>query len=157
MLPWNRKTETPSWTGGCQCGAVRYALDAPPDSACICHCRMCQKASGQPFMAFARAAEGLRWTHGQPAVFRSSSVAKRAFCKDCGTPLSIEYDDGALHIVIGTLDDPSAVEPTFQCGVESELGWCRRLGELPRSRTEDDAGADFVARLISYQRPDRDT
>ena len=33
----------PVLTGGCQCGAVRYALYAAPDRAGICHCRMCQK------------------------------------------------------------------------------------------------------------------
>ena len=40
-------------TGGCQCGAVRYRLDAPPNDANICHCRMCQKATGSPYGAFA--------------------------------------------------------------------------------------------------------
>ncbi|HXW19776.1 MAG TPA: GFA family protein, partial [Roseiarcus sp.] len=39
--------------GGCQCGAVRYRLTASPTGASICHCRMCQKAGGAPFMAFA--------------------------------------------------------------------------------------------------------
>ena len=38
--------------GGCQCGAVRYRLIAEPTGVNICHCRMCQKASGGPFMAF---------------------------------------------------------------------------------------------------------
>ena len=38
--------------GGCQCGAVRYRLMAEPTGVNICHCRMCQKASGGPFMAF---------------------------------------------------------------------------------------------------------
>ena len=157
MLPWSRKSEAPRWIGGCQCGAVRYELAAPPDAACVCHCRMCQKASGQPFMAFARAPQGLSWTRGTPAIYRSSSVAQRAFCRDCGTPLTIQYDNGALHILIGTLDDPAAVEPTFQCGVESEIGWSRTLTELPRYRTDEDAGADFVARLVSYQHPDENS
>ena len=36
-------------TGGCQCGAVRYALHEPPTGPHICHCRMCQKAFGSFF------------------------------------------------------------------------------------------------------------
>ena len=39
---------TPVMTGGCQCGAVRYALNAQPEGS-FCHCRMCQRASGGPF------------------------------------------------------------------------------------------------------------
>jgi hypothetical protein len=31
----------PVLTGGCQCGAVCYALYAKPDRVGICHCRMC--------------------------------------------------------------------------------------------------------------------
>ncbi len=42
-------TAKPVLTGGCQCGAVRFALSAAPVKVSICHCRMCQKASGAPF------------------------------------------------------------------------------------------------------------
>ena len=41
-------------TGGCQCGAVRYALHAVPTNPHICHCRMCQKAFGSFFAPLAR-------------------------------------------------------------------------------------------------------
>src|SRR5580704_12242430 len=34
------KEDAAEWTGGCQCGAVRYQLLTPPEHACICHCRM---------------------------------------------------------------------------------------------------------------------
>ena len=43
----------PVLTGGCQCGAVRFAVSAPPTKISVCHCRMCQKASGAPFASFA--------------------------------------------------------------------------------------------------------
>ena len=33
-------------TGGCQCGAIRCAMTKAPAKVSICHCRMCQKASG---------------------------------------------------------------------------------------------------------------
>jgi hypothetical protein len=29
-------------TGGCQCGALRYALTAAPERVHFCHCRNCQ-------------------------------------------------------------------------------------------------------------------
>ena len=35
------ENRTPALTGGCQCGAVRYALYAVPPEPSICHCRMC--------------------------------------------------------------------------------------------------------------------
>ena len=66
-------------TGGCQCGAVRYRLEAKPKATSICHCRMCQKASGGPFTAFGGLRLGrLVWTRGAPKVFASSDIAERA-------------------------------------------------------------------------------
>ena len=63
-------------TGGCQCGAIRFALSAPPAKISICHCRMCQKASGAPFASFADIEHSdFAWTRGKPAAFQSSSIA----------------------------------------------------------------------------------
>jgi hypothetical protein len=82
-------TAKPLHTGGCQCGAIRFALSASPAKVSICHCRMCQKASGTPFASFAEIEKtDFVWTRGQPAAFRSSSIAERDFCAACGTPLS---------------------------------------------------------------------
>ena len=33
-------------TGGCQCGRVRYRARIAGDAAYLCHCRMCQRATG---------------------------------------------------------------------------------------------------------------
>jgi hypothetical protein len=140
------------WTGGCQCGAVRYELVRAPKRTCICHCRMCQKASGQPFMAFATVDEkNLRWTRGAPSVFRSSNLAQRGFCRDCGTPLTFQFEGEEIAITTGSLDDPAAAPPTVQFGAESEIDWCASLSTLPRVRTEDDLGPELVAEFRSYQ------
>ena len=46
-------------SGGCQCGAIRYKIAGELGYPHICHCRMCQKASGNLFMALAGTALGL--------------------------------------------------------------------------------------------------
>src|SRR5215210_7150175 len=84
----------PILTGGCQCGAVRYALLSEPTGASICHCRMCQKAFGSYFAPFAGVPpKDLEWVRGMLASYRSSEMVERGFCRDCGTPLTFRYLD----------------------------------------------------------------
>ncbi|MCR9220601.1 MAG: GFA family protein [Alphaproteobacteria bacterium] len=131
------RTRTPLLTGGCQCGAVRYALYAAPERVHLCHCRMCQRATGGPFAALApvRRAD-MDWTRGAPSERRSSAHAARGFCAACGTPLSFRHLDGDwIDVTIGSLDDPDAVAPRFNYGVESRVAWLRRIDALPDRET----------------------
>ena len=80
------------YSGGCQCGAIRYRVAALGRPS-FCHCRMCQKAFGNYFAALVGTKKtGLHWTKGEPSFFRSSEIVQRGFCKDCGTPLTFAYD-----------------------------------------------------------------
>ena len=75
-------------TGGCQCGAVRYALHEQPSGSHICHCRMCQKAFGSFFAPLTGVArDKFEVTRGAIAFFRSSDQVDRGFCAQCGTPI----------------------------------------------------------------------
>ena len=141
------------WTGGCQCGAVRYQLLTPPDHASICHCRMCQRACGQPFMTFARVSkENLRWTRGSPSVFRSSNIVERGFCSACGTPLSYRrVESDTVSVTICSLDDPEPARPVLQFGVEGKLSWTGALDGLPTERTEDWMRENNIAHIESRQ------
>lgn len=147
-------------TGGCQCGAVRYALSAMPESAHFCHCRMCQKAVGGPFAAFAPVPlSAFAWTRGTPAKFDSSSVAYRHYCADCGTPLTFGYQaEGRIAVTIGSLDEPARVPPVRQYGIESRLPWYdpARLDRLPGEVTEVMINGQPVP-VVSYQHPDHET
>jgi hypothetical protein len=142
-----------SLTGGCQCGAVRYELLSAPEHASICHCRMCQRASGQPFMAFARVKEeNLRWTRGRPSIFASSNIVERGFCNACGTPLTYRRPEaGTVSVTIGSLDDPEAVRPVLQFGIEGKLSWTGDLDRLPVQRTEDWMRENRIAHIDSRQ------
>jgi len=150
----------PVMTGGCQCGTVRYALYAMPDRVGICHCRMCQKAVGGPFFAWAAANVcDFSWTRGAPAWFASSSAADRGFCARCGSPLHFRYRKRPeqIDVTIGSLDEPAAVTPTLVMGVESRLDWCAAVlaGVQGTSTGEGDPPED-LARIINYQHPDYD-
>ena len=148
----------PILTGGCQCGAIRFALSAPPRKVSICHCRMCQKASGAPFASFAEIENSdFTWTRGKPAAFRSSSIAERDFCSDCGTPLSFRRIDGPrIEIMTGTFDRPDRVVPTMQYGSESRLGWVVAIANLPSQTTLQNYGAEKLGGIVSHQHPDHD-
>jgi hypothetical protein len=143
-------------TGGCQCGAVRYALYSLPTSADICHCRMCQKAVGNLFMAVAGVPmDQLAWTRGAPATFRSSSAAERGFCRECGTPLTFRYlARDEINVTLGSLDEPARARPTRQYGIESRVRWWRDLFDLPGTATADDPPPGGLDALESYQRRD---
>ena len=145
-------TRPAALTGGCQCGAVRYALDAEPDVG-ICHCRMCQKATGGLFLASAGVPLAqFAWTKGEPAVFQSSSVAERGFCRECGTPLFFRYlAKDKIDVTIGSLDDPAAAKPTSQVGVESRVPWWRELFELPGRTTQQDPPPGGLEAMSSFQ------
>ncbi|MEH2470200.1 hypothetical protein V1281_000553 [Nitrobacteraceae bacterium AZCC 2161] len=148
----------PVLTGGCQCGAIRFALSAAPTRISICHCRMCQKASGAPFASLADIPnEHFAWTRGKPAAFRSSSIAERDFCAQCGTPLSYRAIGGPkIEIMTGAFDRPDHVVPTQQFGTESRLGWVGTVANLPSKTTMQNYGPEKLAEVFSYQHPDHD-
>ncbi len=137
-------------TGGCQCGAVRYELAQVPRST-VCHCRMCQKAVGNLFAALAQVHKSaLTWTKGEPAFYRSSTIATRGFCRDCGTPLTFGDDDrDVIEVTTGSLDDPSAFPMTEHFGVESRVAWVSLNPGLPESRT--DANPDYPANQPGFR------
>jgi hypothetical protein len=148
----------PPFAGGCQCGAVRYRLTAVPTGAAACHCRMCQKAGGAPFMAFAGVKlDNLVFTRGEPAKFQSSELAERGFCAACGTPLTYHMKGrNRVSVTIASLDEPALFPPHDQVGVESRLPWVAKLADLPGQRTDDWLAAAKIADVGSRQHPDHE-
>jgi hypothetical protein len=106
-------------TGGCLCGAVRYAVGRPLRSVVLCHCAMCRRTHGHvaAYTAAPKSAltmtesRGLKW-------YRSSDAARRGFCAECGA--SVERVAGDLvSIAAGTLDTPTGLTTALQIYVDS--------------------------------------
>jgi len=116
------------YAGGCLCGQVRYRSAGPPSFPHYCSCRMCQRASGAPIVAwveFARDALSFEGP-GMPALHRSSEKMQRGFCPKCGgTICSIEDGSDKIYITVATLDDPNAVVPASQSFPESAPAWLK--------------------------------
>lgn len=133
-------TQKTTKTGGCQCGRVRYSAPVAPLEAYLCHCRMCQRATGGFAASFVNVllAE-IAWEH-EPDWYASSPIAARPFCKQCGTPLGFRFNEGSdkMDLTIGSFDDPSDFRPKHHFGIESLVheAWLD-TAELPRMRTDE--------------------
>jgi len=116
---------------------------------------MCQRATGGLFAALAGAPKSeFAWTAGPPAFFASSNLAKRAYCADCGTPLSFSYDmpEARFYVTIGSMDDPEIAPVIQQYGVESRISWVKFCEDTPAEKTgEDPKAAAFFANMTSNQ------
>ncbi len=146
----------PLYTGGCQCGAVRFRIEGALGDASVCHCRMCQKASGNFYAALVSVRDAkLEWTRGEPKRFRSSNYAFRGFCADCGTPLTYEPKGGSTYLAIAAFDRAAEIAPAVGLAVESRLPWSDNLPALP-TRSDAEVVAAYSG-IVSYQHPDHDT
>ena len=124
-------------SGGCHCGRIRYAAQVADREAYLCHCRMCQRATGGVAAALKQMARtAVTWTV-EPDRYRSSPIAQRGYCRECGTPLTYEGDGAeGLDLTVGSFDDPSVLRPVSHSGVESMHGAWLDTRALPRERTD---------------------
>ncbi len=126
-------------TGGCMCGRVRFAAVIENDDAYLCHCRMCQRASGNVSLAMKNVKQAdVRWER-EPDYYQSSAIARRGFCSGCGTSLTFEYLKGSdkMDLIVGSFDDPSRFLPKAHFGAESiHRAWLNTEG-LPEQRADE--------------------
>ncbi len=102
--------------GGCLCGAVRFALRGRLRAVVVCHCGQCRRWHGHAG-AYTQCDEGdlsLERDRGL-AWFRSSAVARRGFCRECGSSLFWRRDgSGRISVAAGTLDGPTGLSAALQ-------------------------------------------
>ena len=119
-------------TGGCQCGAVRYAVSAPPLTVYACHCTECQRLSASAFgMSAPVPRDAISITSGEPRRWsrtaESGNVVTGVFCPDCGTRLLHESSgmQGLVVVKAGSFDDTSWLHPVGHFWVKSAQPWLR--------------------------------
>lgn len=113
-------------TGGCPCGAVRYAISELPISSGHCHCRNCRKQTGAAFATdgtFRRSA--VTWSGQEQSYYKSSQSCERGFCSTYGSTVSARYSTqpGIVIVAAGSLDDISALAPSVHAFVKYKPTW----------------------------------
>ena len=126
-------------SGGCACGKVRFTATIHDDEAYLCHCRMCQRATGSVSIAFKSVKQADVDWNGEPDWFDSSPIAERPFCKACGTSLGFRFKEGSdkMDLTVAAFEDPSRFKPKHHFGAESiQRPWLNTEG-LPEHKTSD--------------------
>ena len=126
-------------TGGCACGRVRFTATVHDDDAYLCHCRMCQRATGSVSIAMTNVRlDEVQWD-GEPDWYDSSPIALRPYCRECGTSLGFKFKDGGemMDLTVASFDDPSRFRPRHHFGAESmHRAWINTEG-LKEIRTDE--------------------
>ncbi len=126
-------------TGGCACGRLRYTAMIHDGDAYLCHCRMCQLATGSVSIAFKNVKQAdVDWSQ-EPDWYESSPIARRPYCSECGTSLGFQFKEGSgnMDLTVASFDDPSSFVPKHHFGAESMHRAWLSTESLPEKRTED--------------------
>lgn len=134
MVTSSNATSRAGVTGSCLCGAVRYEIDGPLRDVVLCHCAMCRKTHGHIGAYTAVARPGLRMTESRGLKwYRSSPIARRGFCSECGASL---FWEGAgrdtISIAAGTLDTPTGLKTAVQLHVNSASDYYTIVTDVPQ-------------------------
>ena len=121
--------------GSCLCGAVRVVLSGEPDRVGICHCLDCRKKTGGIFATWAICpAEAVEVT-GSTVGHEQRSGYTRHVCASCSTPLyETRAGSDEVELLVGVLDEPGALIPTYELWTERREGW---LPPLPFEEHHD--------------------
>lgn len=103
----NVKTkDTSDRRGHCLCGEVRITAKNASTSVGACHCKMCRRWGGGPFMEIDCGSDVEIDGEKNISVFNSSDWAERGFCRNCGTHLFYRLRESGQHMVpVGLFED----------------------------------------------------
>ncbi len=120
---------SPSRSGGCACGAIRFTVSAPPLGIGACHCAQCQKAAGggPNYVALIPRA-AFKLLRGTPRkvsrTTESGAIGHRCYCPDCGTPL---WSEPAalpfLPVKLGAFDESGDFTPGMHIYTSEAPAW----------------------------------
>lgn len=98
--------------GSCLCGSVAFTIDGDLSPPSLCHCGQCRKQSGHVWSSTWTHQDNLIFTASDTlAWFRASDIARRGFCRSCGSFLFWQHnDEDTISISMGAFDTPTGLQ-----------------------------------------------
>ncbi len=115
-------TATKERSGGCTCGTLRFFARGEPLRVGLCHCLVCQKAHGAPYLAFAVFPLSAVALSGPHAVWESSPTYRRLYCPTCGSRF-VNLTGDEIELPVASFDDASGLVPQYENWVTRRLPW----------------------------------
>ncbi len=143
-----------SFTGGCQCGAVRYVIEAERLVVYACHCTECQKQSASAFGLSVPISRDSLKIQGKTESWRrptdSGSHTNCYFCLECGSRLfhAGENRPGLVTIKGGSLDNANALDPIAHIWTRSRQGWLVLPDDVPQWETQPQSQSEWMKLLL---------
>ncbi len=108
-------------TGRCLCGKVKFTITEVVDEVGACHCDMCRRWSGGPFLVV-DCGKAIEFEGEEHIVrYKSSDWGERGFCGACGSNLFYFLHSANQHFVsAGALDDQSNFKFTTEVFIEEK-------------------------------------
>lgn len=118
--------------GSCYCKKIRFEVVGELRGIIYCHCAQCRKISGHYLAASAAKNDELTVT-GEVTWFRSSDMAERGFCGDCGTHMFWRADgENYTSIEAGAFDEETKLYGEKHIYVESKGAYYEINDGLPQ-------------------------
>ena len=119
------------WTGGCQCGGIRYSLNANAvETMYACHCLDCQRQSASAFgISVIVARTGFNITRGTVKTWvthgESGNPKHANFCPNCN--IRVFHDNNGnnqwISVKNSTLNDSNHLNPGAHLWVKRRQAW----------------------------------
>lgn len=124
--------------GGCLCGEVRFTVTGRPLQVMVCHCTLCQRATGSAFSfepVFLKDRVDVKGSSLAIYSHRSTDHGRLlhfSFCRTCGNRIGLAPERFPTVQIIygGTFDDPAWLVPGAHIFTDSAMPWLPLPGDV---------------------------
>jgi hypothetical protein len=110
-----------------------FSISKKPKRVVNCHCDICKKSVGSPFVTWAIFEKDAILFNTSPPTHTAENRAARTYCDTCGISIAYRHPNrkNVMDITIGCLDEPEKYPPERNIWTKKRLSWIKKPGDIP--------------------------